>query len=235
MTSVAENYRFEQEGRLLRQHKKMVGLGESLLVERYGRSAADEIIAQSLVEFKQILPEIPYIGGKANSMTETIEQMGTILAIYRTLKGRERPVEEIGELVYRMSEAWIDQYPEFVRRFVGRFYMSRFQRRRSEKNALISQHRQYAGNFVTEVVDGEGEDFEWGINYLECGVVKYFAQEGAEELTPYMCQIDYLFFAGLGSNLQRQRTITGASIRAMPAARWPSASRPGWSGCGSSW
>jgi hypothetical protein len=144
------------------------------------------------------------------------------------LKGRERPVEEIGELVYRMGEAWIDQYPEFVRRFVGRFYMSRFQRRRSEKNALISQQRQYAGNFVTEVVDGEGEDFEWGINYLECGVVKYFAQEGAEELTPYMCQIDYLFFPGMGINLQRQGTIAHGCTHCDFRFKREGESKPGW-------
>ena len=111
-----EKYRVENEKRLLKQHQKMMTLGEPLLIERYGRSAAAEITTQSLVKFKQLLPEIPYIGGKANNMTETLEQMGTILAIYRTLKERSRPVEEIGELIYRMGQAWVEQYPLIMRR-----------------------------------------------------------------------------------------------------------------------
>jgi hypothetical protein len=37
-------------------------------------------------------------------MTDTLEQMATLLVIYRVLKGRGRPVEEIGELLYRMGK-----------------------------------------------------------------------------------------------------------------------------------
>jgi hypothetical protein len=37
-------------------------------------------------------------------MTDTLEQMATLLVIYRVLKRRGRPVEEIGELLYRMGE-----------------------------------------------------------------------------------------------------------------------------------
>jgi hypothetical protein len=207
MMNESQQYRIENEKRLLKQHGKMMAIGEKLLVGRYGRLAANDIMAQTVTAFEQLLPEIPYIGGKVNPMTDTLEQKATLLALYRVLKGRGRPVEEIGELLYRMGEAWVEQYPKFVRQLIGRFYMSGFQRRRSERQALRSQEGVYSADFVTEVVDGEGQDFEWGVNYLECGVVKYFAKEGAEELTPYMCQIDYLLFPAIGINLVRSGTI----------------------------
>ncbi len=154
--------------------------------------------------------------------------MANLLALYRVLKERGRPVEEIGELLYRMGEAWVEQFPMVMRRVIGRFYLSRFQRRRSERNAKRSQEREYAADFVTEVIDGEGQDFEWGLNYLECGVVKYFAQQNAEELSPYMCQIDYLLFPAIGINLVRSGTIAQGCTHCDFRFKRDGEPTPGW-------
>ena len=224
----SQRYRTNNKKRLLKQHGKMMAVGEKLLIERYGRSTTIDIISKSDEAFQQLLPEIPYIGGKANPMTDTLEQMATLLALYRVLKKRGQPVEEIGELLYRMGEAWVEQYPKFMQQLIGRFYMSRFQRRRSQKNALRSQARVYAADFVTEVIDGDGQDFDWGVNYLECGVVKYFAKEDAEELTPYMCQIDYLLFPAIGINLVRSGTIAQGCTHCDFRFKREGQSTPGW-------
>ncbi len=224
----ANKYRTDNEKRLRKQHKKMMAVGKELFVERYGRTITNDIIEQSHIEFERLLPEIPYIGGKDNPMTDTLEQMATLLALYRVLRGRERPLEEIGELMYRMGEAWVEQYPKFLRQLIGRFYMSRFQRRRSQRHALRSQEREYTADFVTKIIDGDGQDFEWGVNYLECGVVKYFAQQGAEELTPYMCQIDYLLFPAIGINLVRTGTIAQGCTHCDFRFKREGQPTPGW-------
>jgi len=116
-------------------------------------------------------------------------------------------VEEIGELLYRIMEAWIRRYPSFIRRLMGYYYMSKLNRRRSRRRAPLSQERRYAGDWVFEYVEGDGETFEWGRDYVECGIVKFLHSQGADELTPYLCLTDYALFGALGIELKRTMTL----------------------------
>jgi hypothetical protein len=201
-----QNYYTGQKKRLLKNHDKLIDLGMDTLNTRYD-GAGEQIAAETRREFEQLIPQIPYIGGKQNRLTDTIEQMTSLLALYRVLKARGVPVEEIGALVQQMATAHIESFPGLARRMIGRLYMSQFWRKNTRKRALELQKRQYEGNFVYEVVEGNGDDFEWGVNYLECGVVKFFHQQAADEFTPYMCLIDNLMFPAMGVELVRQGTI----------------------------
>jgi hypothetical protein len=133
--------------------------------------------------------------------------MSSLLAIYRVMKRRGKTVAEIGDFVREMAQAWVNRYPPLVRRLLGRMYMSQFWRNRMDRKAEESQKRRFPLNFVYEIVPGDGEAFEWGVNYLECGVVKFFHRQGASEFSPYACQLDYLLFPALGIELKRQGTI----------------------------
>ncbi|HRQ36322.1 MAG TPA: L-2-amino-thiazoline-4-carboxylic acid hydrolase [Chloroflexota bacterium] len=202
------NYYLAQKEKLLKGHQQMMELARPYLTERYGAELADTAVAQSTIEFEQLIPEIPYIGGKANSMTDTLVQMATLLALYRVLKRQGKPVAEIGQLAQEMAQAWVDQYPQFLRRLIGRYYFSAFNRRRLAQKADTLRQQQYPGDFVREVVEGgPDDDFAWGVNYLECGVVKFFAAQDAAEFSPFMCEIDYLIFPALSIDLQRTGTI----------------------------
>lgn len=180
-------------------------MGRPMLSERFDETTADSLIEAAIVEYEQLLPEIPYIGGKENPLTDTLVQMASMLALYRALK-EHMPVEEIGELSYQMAVAWIERYPRFLRHLIGRYYMSGTMQRRKQKQAALSLEERYPEDFVFEVVPGDGERFDWGINYLSCAIVKFFEAQGASELTPYMCRIDFLMFPALGITLKRQGT-----------------------------
>jgi hypothetical protein len=190
---------------LMTQHEGMMALGIAINSEIFTKTVLEETRA----EFELLIPQIPYIGGAANPMTDILEQMTTLLATYRVLKVHGHSVDTIGTLVHKMAQRWIDRHPQFLRHLIGRIYMTRLMRARVKRNAAISQQKQYEGNFVYEVVEGDKDKgaFEWGVNYLECGVVKYFHAQDADEFTPYMCVIDYLMFPALGIDLQRQGTI----------------------------
>ncbi|MCL4263237.1 MAG: L-2-amino-thiazoline-4-carboxylic acid hydrolase [Anaerolineae bacterium] len=202
------NYYLAQKGNLLKGHKKMMRLARPYLTEHYGAELADTAVAESIVEFEQLIPDIPYIGGQENSMTDALVQMAGLLALYRVLKRHGKPVAEIGELAQQMAQAWVDQFPQFLRRLIGRYYFSTFNRRRLAQKAEALRQQQYPGDFVREVVVGTpDDDFAWGVNYLECGVVKFFAAQDAAEFSPFMCEIDYLLFPALGIELQRTGAI----------------------------
>lgn len=196
-----------QKARLLKQHHKMMVIGQAILREAYDDDFVGRIMHETNVEFTQLIPDIPYIGGKSNSLTELMEQMTTLLALYRVLTRHGQPTADIGSIVQKMAQAWIAQFPLLARRLLGRFYMSSWNRQRVAQKAEVSQRRRYADDFVQEVVVGNGRSYDWGINYLECGVVKFFRQQGAEEFVPYMCEIDNLLFPAIGIELTRTGTI----------------------------
>ena len=54
---------------------------------------------------------------------------------------------------------------------------------------------------------GDGTAFDYGYDYTECGVVKYFRAQGAPELAPYFCLNDFPKSAVDGSGLSRTKTI----------------------------
>jgi hypothetical protein len=60
---------------------------------------------------------------------------------------------------------------------------------------------------VFEYVEGDGTTFDWGRDYVECGIVKFLHSQEADELTPYLCQTDYALFDALGIKLKRTMTL----------------------------
>jgi hypothetical protein len=60
---------------------------------------------------------------------------------------------------------------------------------------------------VREHVEGDGVRFEWGMDYTECGIVKFLHSQGADEFTPYLCLTDYALFGALGIELKRTMTL----------------------------
>jgi len=200
-------YYTKQRHKLLKNHHKMMRIGQPIIAEKYGKALAETAVAESTTEFEQLIPQIPYIGGAANSMTDTLVEMTSLLALYRFLKQNGKPVAEIGDLFYEIAQAKVNHFPQWLRHLIGRFYLSRWNFRRLQKRAAVSQQRQYPDDFVIEPVPANDSDTLQGINYLECGIVKFFARQGAAELTPHMCRIDFLLFPAMGIQLKRTGTI----------------------------
>jgi hypothetical protein len=77
----------------------------------------------------------------------------------------------------------------------------------------MRQQRRYTDDWVSEVVEGDGQDFDFGIDHTECGVVKYLQREGAPELAPYLCWVDYPMSAAMHVRLDRSETIAQGGQR----------------------
>jgi hypothetical protein len=211
--AAGSEYYVRNKARLLKEHQRMAAAGREILVAQYGETFADTLTRESLAEFEKLLPELPYIGGRRNSLTGNLVSSASALAFYRVMKRHGKSVEESGEYLYRMMEAWIERYPRFVRRLMGRYYMSKLSQRQSRQKAAVSQERRYPGDWVREHVEGDGDAFDWGVDYTECGIVKFLHSQGADELAPYLCLLDYALFGALGIELKRTQTLAEGGER----------------------
>jgi len=61
----------------------------------------------------------------------------------------------------------LERHPHFRLRFVGRLLFTRFGRKAMRTMAVEPQKRRYPEDWVAVYVEGDGEDYDLGIDYLE--------------------------------------------------------------------
>ena len=199
-------YYTSQKSKLLKEFDQAVTRVKGLFVSRYGEDTASGMVEQTRREYETLLPQLPYIGGK-QPHTQFIISTGWFLAVYRVLKSHGGTLEEAGTLVYELSEAYLQAYPGFLRRFFGYMTFSGRYMRGVRKRAAESQEHRYPGDYVYTYVEGDGKGFHYGVDYSECAGWNFLRQQGAAELAPYLCAVDKLYSEALGWGLVRTMTL----------------------------
>jgi len=219
-----------------RQMEKLVGKFDRLLkrsgfalIDRFGEQAAAVMREEMLDEYRRLIPDVPYIGGRRNINSDSLALAPWALAAYRVVVRHGGNVEDAGEFLHRAVRAQMERIPKVLRHWIGRQRFGRLRRRKLEKAARRSQARRYQGDWVFERIDGDGETFHFGIDYTECGIVKYLHAQGANELCPYGCDLDYVMFEAMGIGLRRTKTLAWGcdrcdfrlSKQGVTSAPWP--------------
>jgi len=155
-------------------------------------------------EYKKIIPHIPSAGGH-EPFTRFLISTGQYLALYRVLKTHGFTSKEAGELLYSLTDKLLESYPGFLIRFLTPNIFSKDYIEKVRIRAGESQRRSFGG-YVFNYVDGT-TDFDYGIDYTECGVYRFLLEMGAPELAPYVCAMDILNSDRLGWGLRRTMTI----------------------------
>jgi hypothetical protein len=204
-------YYVSRKRKLLKEFDKTLDRIRELFVSRYGEDS-EAMLQEAREEYEALIPQLPYVGGR-QPFTQFLISTAWYLSLYRVLQRRGESVEEVGQLIYLATEAYLQASPRFLRRFLGSMTFSPRYLRRVQKNALKSHERQYPGNYVYDYVLGDGETFDYGIDYVECGPVKFLTEQGALELAPYICPMDILSSELLGWGLKRTMTLAEGAER----------------------
>ena len=208
------NWYLEHKPGIMRQVRFAFRHYRKHLVENYGQAEAEAIARETLERFEELLPGIPYIGGDENRYTRNLYLTAAMLAMYRSLQARGATVEEAARLIYLGTASFFNSVPtRWLMRWQGRRMLGRKRREQLTRSAAISQQRRYPDDWVYGVVDGDGSDAGMQLDCIECGALKYLEREGAPELTPYLCWIDYPQFAAMGLRLDRTETIAHGGRR----------------------
>ena len=177
------------------------------LIARFGEEAAAVMRGEVLEEYRRLIPEVPYIGGWRDSHSGHLTFTARALALHRVVIRQGGSVEDSGWLLRRMMETEMGRIPRVVRHGYGRFRFTRLGKWWEEAGARKSQAREYPGDWVSERFDGDGETFDFGIDHTECGNVKYLNAQDADELTPYICDLEYVTIKAMGFGVQRTKTL----------------------------
>jgi hypothetical protein len=183
-----------------------------VLVARYGEAEANALMRESRQAYEGLIPQIPCIGDR-NPLLIFLLPASRYLAIYRAFQQHGRTVEEAGRLAYEIGAAEFEAIPGWVRRAIGALWFSRWFARRLQKRAASSREREYPGGYVLAYVEGDGQDFDYGIDYIECAACKFLNEQDAAELGPYVCAVDKVASEMLGWGLCRTTTLAKGGDR----------------------
>lgn len=188
----------------VRRFDKLLKRSQGLLADRYGQDTATAMRQEMVVEFRQLIPDVPYIGGRGNVLSSHLTTAPQALAIYRVILRHGGSLEDTGELMHHMARVESERVPRVLRPWMVKIA---YHPRRVKKAARRSQQRQYPDDFVFEFVEGDGKTFDGGMDMIECAYLKYLQAHGAEELCPYGCDCDYVTAEVLGYGLRRTKTL----------------------------
>lgn len=205
-TSMHSDYYARRLNRYLRQFDSFVEHVRGDLDTAFEPSTVPALIAEIRQSYAGLIPGLPYLGGK-QPFTQFVLSTALELAIYRALRARGLSVEQSSVLIFRMGQSLVSSYPAFALGLFRFMSFSPFYKRQLRARAAESHQRRYEGGYVFDYVEGDGREFDYGVDYLECASCKYLAQQGASELAPYLCAADVIYSRALGWGLTRSTTL----------------------------
>jgi hypothetical protein len=172
------------------------------LATSYGDEFAEAVLKDAREQYEALIPEIPYIGGDENPMTRHLVRSTTSLVLYQVMKARGKTAEEVGKVVYNAVVEVVSQLPPQPAKELSSEYVAE-ERHKAQK----SQERHYLGDWVWDFVEGNGVEFDYGYDFLECGTQKLYHAYGADEFLPFYCYLDFITHRTIGWGFARTMTL----------------------------
>lgn len=207
ITIEASDYYLSRVDQYWKQLGRLFRSSEKILPKYMDAGQAERVNEETFYEFKRVLAELPFIGGDENMLTFVFVSSAAALAYMRVLERFELPVEKIGAI---LNEVYADVYsslPGLVRWLLRRAEFSSRHRNKLSAFAQASQMRKYPENWVMEYIEGDGVEFDYCCNYVECAVLKFYRHMGAEKFMPYVCVMDLTLSNALRTGLHRTTTL----------------------------
>ena len=153
----------------------MKGLVPSL-ASKYGRRIADAVADRSLTRFRGLLPDIPYVGGFSNPNTKFLLMAAWCLAWHGPMKQCGKSAEDTMRILYDLDEMQLSRIPRKKALAEGAKKFSKQSLEKTKAWAQWTQQRHFKGDWVAYFISGDGNEFDFGYDYTECGVVKSFQE-----------------------------------------------------------
>ncbi len=199
-------YRSRKE-KLLKDFDRISAFMKASLVARYGSEFTSTLQREAHEEYEKLIPEIPYVQGvRARALNSFLVGTAQELAVYKAMKRHHRPASEAWELCHQAIRFRIAEIPRWKRSLLRSLMFSRLVRRIVARRARQRQKVRF-GDFEVEYLIGEGGDFDFGVNYLQCGNLTFVKRHGGEEFAPYVCMSDIVLGEALGWGLIRTQTL----------------------------
>ncbi len=173
----------------------------------FGDEKAAGVSESARRRFEALIDEIAYVGRERDPLGQALIACYEVLPYGLELRERGHPLEEIGTFIYDAFE--VPTAPQ-TRSSWPQSLLAPLQRRRQQarmrKRARVSQARAHPNEFIFEVVDVRGSEFDRGFNITQCAICTAFSKHDALEMVPYLCAVDDKMSDAQSDGLRRTGT-----------------------------
>jgi hypothetical protein len=198
----SKQYYLARKPEILTQFNTHAEAWRPFLANHYGEEFANAVLRETRQQYETLIPDIPYIGGDENPMTRHLVRSTTSLVLYKVMKTWGKTAEEVGKIVYDAVVASVNQMPAVPGQELNAAFIAE-----EKKQARKSQERRYSGDWAWEFVEGDGMEFDYGYDFLECGTQKLYHVHDADEFLPFYCYLDFATYRTSGWGFTRTKTL----------------------------
>ncbi len=185
---------------------------ETALIQHMTKPKIEQLLNEARSEFVNLLPKLPYIGNETNVLASGFVNAAWCLGFFRGLEEEGLTLREIAKMMYEKMEHDAESKSQDKKRNLKEFYFSPKMRGAEVERSEKSLSGKYPGDWVSKYVDGDGKNFDFGINFTECAIHKFFSQHDALRYTPIFCLSDYASYTAFDIGFKRtQNIVLGAS------------------------
>ena len=196
-----------QKNKLLSEFDRTAQMTVKFVAERHGADFAIRLYRHARQEYEAIIPQIPAIPGpRARMLNAFLRITAQEVAVYKAMKKHGKTAAEAWEVCHEALRLRMEKFPAWKAWLLRHVMYSSLARRRMRKRAEDSELLRI-GEFEVRYIMGDGEDFDWGVDYVECGNLELVRKLGAEEFAPYVCMSDIALGNRLGWGLRRTQTL----------------------------
>ncbi|MFX1250917.1 MAG: L-2-amino-thiazoline-4-carboxylic acid hydrolase [Promethearchaeota archaeon] len=161
-------------------------------------------------EFESLLSQLPEPTIKKNNQfTRFMIGTAVSLAFYRILKEEGFNLHQIGQILFETTDVYYMSMNPIIKRIEHWFYSSPISQKKIKSK--LEEHKKIAEGsppaYQVDFIEGDGENLLWGINYTECGGLKFLKQQNALEIAPYVCLSDYSMFRAIKVGFNRTQNL----------------------------
>ena len=213
MSNQQVGYYTVRKAALLREFDKTAELVKDTVIARYGTNFTDNLYRTCREEYEALIPHIPYIAGfRARALNTFLVISAQELAVYKGMKTYGKTAEEAWEICHQALRLRMTHYPAIKRWLLKRVMFSGIIKQRFQQRAESGEIHNL-GDFQVRFVSGGGEDFDFGVDYLACGIHNFVRAHGGEEFAPYVCMSDIALSDAMDWGLTRTETLADGCLR----------------------
>ncbi len=193
--------------KLLKKFDKVFGKFLLDVLEKNGEKEASALVSKIRLDFETLIPQIPDLNGEMSFLKDSLTFATMQFATFRVLEKEGKDTEQIWQFCEKIMQNWLDGTPGIIKWIMGKMTFSKFAQNRAKLAAAKSKKHRSDG-FVFDFVQGDGKEFDWGVNYQRCAIKDFAAVVGAESFAPYVCRSDITLSNAFGWGLRRTQTLS---------------------------
>ena len=170
-------------------------------------ATAKVICCEAQEDLERLIPQLPDIGDKSEELNEGVAAIAVCIAYYRSFKRQKMSVELLGKMLYDLKVYQYSEMTEEQKKARADEMFSSKRLNEQKKWAKWSQKCIYPYNWAAHYVEGDDKGFDYGTDYVECGIAKICHKFEADDLVPFICLLDLLESDVFGLGLARTKTL----------------------------